>query len=106
MPDKIISEPSFPAVSIILSFRLVLPSAKLARPAALERTVDAAETAQERASRSLPRIPGNVRAERASAAAARGAPAYARRVGCACDEHAPRALGAATLLPAVRFRRE
>src|SRR5690242_14864045 len=103
MPDKIISEPSFPAVSIILPFRLVLPTAKLARPAALEKTVDAAETAQERVSRSLPRNPENVRAERASAAADRAAPACAMREGCAYDEHVLQEPAAATPLLAARF---
>src|ERR1700758_348900 len=103
MPDKIISEPSFPAVIIILSFRLALLSAKWAHPAALERTVDAAETAQERVSRSLPRNPENVRAERASAGADRGAPACATREGCAYDERVLREPAAATPLLAARF---
>src|SRR5438045_1630605 len=105
MPDKIISEPSFPAVSIILSFRLVLPWAKLARPAAPGKTVGAAETAQERGSRWLPGNPENERAERATAAKQRAAKGCARRAGYASDEHALRAPALAILLPAARFPR-
>src|ERR671924_1647627 len=100
MPDKIIRELSFPAVSIILSFRLVGPFAKLAQRAALERTTGAAETAQEQVSRSLPRNPENEPAERASAAKRCRAPACVMHVGCAYDEHALQAPAAATLLRA------
>src|SRR6266849_2547754 len=105
MPDQIIRASSFPAVSLILSFRLASPFAKLAQPVqpvAPGKTAGATETARERVSRLPPTNPENVRAERALAAACRCARAYAPHAGCAFDEHVLRAPAAAMLPPAVR----
>src|SRR5437588_11453625 len=106
IPYKIIREPSFPAVSIILPFRLVWLFVKFPRPAAPGRSAGATETGREPVSRLLPRNPENARAVRAATAACRGAREDARHAGCAYDEHALLGLAAATALRAARYSRE